>query len=144
VSQLILTDYVCKDALRQLLISSLEYQSSEFFMGLISAMTLPHDSSAVFSQITEPTFPGYAQKLLSYQFGPVATVVPGQAQTLQPTQSFTTSGAGPYPILGWFFWIRNAVQLTIFELFDTPWQLTPGNPLVIQAQLNMWSRNVLP
>lgn len=111
---------------------------------LFSAVPAAPGPGSVYTDFTEATYPGYAPKPLEGLLSSPVQVVAGQYQSSTSQLGFATSGAGPYAVLGWGLVNHYTGVLFCFEVFDQPWQLTPGNPLVLEIQLNQWSRSVLP
>lgn len=111
---------------------------------LFSAYSHPPGPGTVVGDLTEASYPGYSSISLYLTFGPSGKVIDGQYQALNPLVTFATSGAGPYPILGYYVDTFPGHTMLLLELFDVPFQLTPGNALTLQLQFNQWSRSVLP
>lgn len=138
---------LCNDIIRFMLGEQLSqvwsYGPAPRSASLFTAYSGTLGPGAALAQFTEAAYPGYARIVVTNQFSPLAKVIDGQYQIATPQLAFLTSGAGPYAILGYYIW-DPAPNLWCFELFDAAWQLTPGNPLLLQFQINEWSRSILP
>lgn len=143
MSQMMVCDFLLNDLLTRAL-ATMNTPGDNASLRLWTACSPPANSSSPWTDFTEASYPGYSSVGIYLTWSPPARVLAGQYQSLNPTITFTPGGAGPYPIAGYVLASFANNHMFLVEQFDTPWQLTPGNPLKIQLQVNEWSRAILP
>jgi hypothetical protein len=94
--------------------------------------------ATVIGDLTESTYPGYGRIDITSALGAAAGVIPGEWQSVVPTQTFSCTGGSGQTVYG-FFVIDSAGALWFSQTFSTPLLMVAGGSFGLQLNLQEWA-----